>query len=345
MNDEYKGEATRRKQIQRIIESENFEGSDDLRSECLNFMNSCGTDIDALHRLSGLIGKQTEKEDLIDSGILEFVRHMLETQKLSPLTFPIAKFCRKWSIIDNDFGYLLFNEKVVGDMCDMIVKIVELEGEEPDRICENFLIAIANLLLDLSQQLSENMLNRIVDISIQGYLYFGNKKNALAANVFLTTVLAHTFKDRIVLDTFIAWAEDISKLLGNESKSFYPERLCSAALSSLCHILVCPQVERFFATPKFLQEVLPVYVALDECLVNAYSVFCKLATSSDEAIRKSTLSLSPLQKIAEKFESSGIEEKMTFCATIAEVISENPEDLFLFDECGVITTISSLASP
>ena len=343
MNAGYKSSSQRTDHQTKACRLEARTDKSEIRDECLYFVKSCqdgNPDFGSLDLICGFIDERVDEDDFSETNILKFIDKALEYDHEPSIMMILSKFCRKWSRFDKDFGYLFFNDKILDRICDLIVSFEDSEGA----IWENLLITVANLLLELGDQLNEQTFSRIVEINMNCYLYLAkNKKNVLAANVFLTSVLAHTFKTKLDLATFTSWAQSLFSIL-RDSDVMDNEQLIDMTLSSLTQVLVHPSIEKPFATPWFLQEVWPVYLTIDDCRISAYSVFCRLATSSDEQVRKSTISLAPMNRIADQM-CEKENEKHVFCQTISDVIIANEDDIFHFDDKGIIEAIAALTSP
>ena len=327
-----------------------FAGAD-LVGHCEEFMGSLEGEpqFEKLSVIADMICEETEDDCLkaiIDLGFLEFLRSGLQISETARLP-AISKVCRRWSLVDARFGFLLFNEESMNRICDVIMGVCQFGSDfAVGEVCENFILGIHNVIID-GYVLGPAELERVLRLNVEGYSVFGVMANAMHANCLLTGVIASQCMDKLEEGSIREMTEALLGAIRNDYEGqMFVGAVGVAAMSSLFHVITKPEHQRCVVTPFFLQDVLPRYLRNFD--INhrrcAYSVFCRLATSPDEGIRSSTLTLVPLHIIAEMFRNGSDEDKVAFCNTIACVIRENPEHMFLFYENEIVETISIFAA-
>lgn len=272
--------------------------------------------------------------EIINLGLLDYIQKCL-TDSNGPNLLPIAKFCRKWSLIDDRMGHIFFDIHTLNAICDLIQSSFD---SIPSAVCENLILAIHNLVITCD--LGQEIIDRILDLNLKGYSFLDRDAHALQANILLTGVLAFRYSESLDRNIFKDMTNALMAIILRDQACVGPLGL--EALNSLFHVMINPEVQKQLTTPFFLQDILPRYLCDDRR--RAYSVFCRLATSPDELIRTSTLNLTPLHLIAEMFRDASDDDKVTFCETISCVIESNADHMFQFFEQEIIETIAIFLS-
>ena len=276
--------------------------------------------------------------EIITLGLLDYIKTCL-TDSIGPNLLPIAKFCRKWSLIDDRMGHIFFDIHTLNAICDLIESCYQSSFDSIlSAVCENLILVIHNLVI--ACDLDQEIIDRIFDLNLKGYSFLDRDANALQANVLLTGVLAFRYSESRDQNIFKDMTNALMGIILRDQACVGPLGL--EALNSLFHVMINPEVQKQLTTPFFLQDILPRYLCDDRR--RAYSVFCRLATSPDELIRNSTLNLTPLHLIAEMFRDASDDDKVTFCETISCVIESNPDHMFQFFEQEIIETIAIFLS-
>ena len=322
----------------------------DLVGHCEEFMTSLEGEpqFEKLSVIADAICEETEDDCLnaiVDLGFLEFLRSGLQIGEAAGL-LAISKVCRRWSLVDSRLGFALFS-KAMNRICDVVMGVCQFGSDfVVGEVCENFILGVHNVIIG-GYELEPAELERVLRLNVEGYSVFGVMANAMHANCLLTGVIANQCTEELEEGAIMEMTKALLGAIRNDYEGqMFVGPVGVAAMSSLFHVITKPEHQRFVVTPLFLQDVLPRYlrnfdVSHRRC---AYSVFCRLATSPDEGIRSSTLTLVPLHVIAEMFRNGSDEDKVAFCNTIACVINENPEHMFLFYENEIVETISIFAT-